>query len=196
MVIKQATLETVCGITSVLPQNRLPEIAMAGKSNVGKSSCINKLVCRKALARTSSEPGKTQTINFYNLNLELYLVDLPRYGYEKVSKEEQKKWGVMIEKYLQSSKVLKAVLLLIDVRHAPGENDKLMYEWILSQGYRPVIICTKTDKLKRSQLPKAIKTVKEGLELDEDSIVIPFSAETGNGCSEIWNFISSVTEKH
>ena len=117
MKIKNAELETVCGITSVLPDNQMPEIAFAGKSNVGKSSLINGLLNRKSLARTSSAPGKTQTINFYNVNKELYFVDLPGYGYAKVSRETQEKWGVMIEKYLKTSGQLKAVLLLIDIRH-------------------------------------------------------------------------------
>ena len=192
MIIKSAALETVCGITSKLPVNSLPEIALAGKSNVGKSSLINKLVCRKALARTSSEPGKTQTINFYCVNESLYLVDLPGYGYAKVSKSEQEKWGRMIENYLHTSRQLKAVFLLVDIRHEPGANDISMYEWILEQGYKPVIICTKTDKLKRSQVDKAFKTVKNAFNLTEDSVIIKFSAETGQGREEIWNYISAL----
>ena len=147
MIIRSLELETVCGITSTLPENTLPEIAFAGKSNVGKSSLINGLMNRKSFARTSATPGKTQTINFYNINQELYLVDLPGYGYAKVSEQEKKKWGQMIERYLHQSKQLRAVFLLIDIRHAPSANDKMMYDWILSQGYQPIIIATKLDKL-------------------------------------------------
>lgn len=193
MKIKSAELETVCGITSILPDNEMPEVAFAGKSNVGKSSLINGLLNRKALARTSQEPGKTQTINFYNVNKELYFVDLPGYGFAKVSKETQAKWGVMIEKYLQTSKQLKTVMLLIDIRHEPSANDRNMYEWIVANGFKPVIICTKLDKINRSQKDKHIKMVKKGLNVLEDTVVIPFSAKTKQGRDEILDFISSVT---
>lgn len=191
MVIKSADLETVCGITSKLPDNELPEIAFAGKSNVGKSSLINGLLNRKSLARTSSSPGKTQTINFYNINKELYFVDLPGYGYAKVSQEIRNKWGKMIEKYLNSSKQLKAVFLLIDIRHAPGENDKMMYDWIVSNGYKPVIIATKLDKIKRSQKDKNIKIIKDTLKLEPGTKIIPFSAVSKQGKEDIWDFIQS-----
>lgn len=194
MVIKSVELETVCGITSKLPENELSEIAFAGKSNVGKSSLINALINRKKLARTSSAPGKTQTINFYNINKELYFVDLPGYGYAKVSKEIKEKWGKMIENYLQSSKQLKIIFLLIDIRHDPSMNDKSMYEWILYNGYHPVIIATKADKLKRSQLQKHVKAIKTGLELDSETKIIPFSAETKQGKEEIWELIEQLTE--
>ena len=180
------SLETVCGITSKIPDNQLPEIAFAGKSNVGKSSLINGLMNRKSLARTSSQPGKTQTINFYNINHAMYLVDLPGYGYAKVSESERAKWGKMIENYLHKSKQLKAVFLLVDIRHTPGANDKTMYDWIVYQGYRPIIIATKLDKLKRSQVQKALKEVRTGLGLKPDDIVIPFSAQTKQGRDEIW----------
>lgn len=186
MVIKQVSLETVCGITSKIPDNKLPEIAFAGKSNVGKSSLINALMNRKSLARTSSQPGKTQTINFYNINDAMYLVDLPGYGYAKVAQSEKEKWGRMIENYLHKSKQLKAVFLLIDIRHTPGANDKTMYDWIVYQGYQPIIIATKLDKLKRSQVQKALKEVRTGLGLKADDIVIPFSAQTKQGRDEIW----------
>lgn len=186
MVIKNVELETVCGITSTIPDNTLPEIAFAGKSNVGKSSLINGLMNRKSLARTSSQPGKTQTINFYNINQLMYLVDLPGYGYAKVSESEKKKWGKMIENYLHVSKQLKAVFLSIDIRHEPSANDKMMYDWIVYQGYDPIIIATKLDKLKRSQVPKALKIVKEGLKLKPGTTVIPFSAVTKQGRDEIW----------
>lgn len=189
MVIKNVNLETVCGITSTLPENRLPEIAFAGKSNVGKSSLINGLMNRKSYAKTSSTPGKTQTINFYNINEELYLVDLPGYGYAKVSEKEKKEWGRLIERYLHSSKQLKAVFLLIDIRHDPSANDRLMYEWTVSQGYRPIIIATKLDKLKRSQVQKHLKAVRQGLGLPSATTVIPFSAATKQGRDEIWELV-------
>ena len=186
MVIKEVSLETVCGITSKIPDNQLPEIAFAGKSNVGKSSLINALMNRKSLARTSSQPGKTQTINFYNINDAMYLVDLPGYGYAKVAQSEKEKWGKMIENYLHKSKQLKAVFLLIDIRHTPGANDKTMYDWIVYQGYQPIIIATKLDKLKRSQVQKALKEERTGLGLKTEDIVIPFSAQTKQGREEIW----------
>ena len=192
MKIKNAELETVCGITSVLPDNQMPEIAFAGKSNVGKSSLINGLLNRKSLARTSSAPGKTQTINYYNVNKELYFVDLPGYGYAKVSRETQEKWGVMIEKYLKTSGQLKAVLLLIDIRHEPSANDRNMYEWINFNGYKPIIIATKLDKINRSQIQKHIKMLKNGLNVLPDTTVIPFSATTKQGRDEILELISSM----
>ncbi|MBE5944146.1 MAG: YihA family ribosome biogenesis GTP-binding protein [Lachnospiraceae bacterium] len=191
MIIKSAELETVCGITSTLPENTLPEIAFAGKSNVGKSSLINGLLNRKALARTSSSPGKTQTINFYNINKELYFVDLPGYGYAKVSQEIRNKWGKMIERYLNTSDQLKTVFLLIDIRHAPGENDKTMYDWIVAMGYTPVIIATKLDKIKRSQKDKNIKIIRETLKVSPDTKIIPFSAVSKQGKEDIWNLIQT-----
>ena len=189
MVIKSAELETVCGITSKLPDNELPEIAFAGKSNVGKSSLINGLLNRKALARTSSSPGKTQTINFYNINKQLYFVDLPGYGFAKVSMEIREKWGRMIERYLHSSKKLKTVFLLVDIRHAPGENDRTMYQWIVANGYEPVIIATKLDKIKRSQKDKNIRIIRETLNVVPGTKIIPFSAVTKDGKEEIWELI-------
>jgi GTP-binding protein len=192
VVIKNVALETVIGVTSKIPENNMPEIAFAGKSNVGKSSLINALMNRKSLARTSAQPGKTQTINFYNINSELYFVDLPGYGYAKVSVQEKQKWGKMIEKYLKQSKVLKAVFLLIDIRHDPSANDRQMYEWILANGYHPIIIATKADKIKRSQLQKQIKAIKQGLEVEKDTIVIPFSAESKQGREEIYELIDDI----
>lgn len=187
MVIKHVALDIVCGITSTLPQNEVPEIAFAGKSNVGKSSLINALMNRKSLARTSASPGKTQTINFYNVNHDMYLVDLPGYGYAKVSQSVKEQWGKLIERYLHQSKQLKAVFLLIDIRHNPSENDKTMYEWIVHNGYHPIIIATKADKLKRSQVPKQLKVIKEGMKLLPGTRVIPFSAQTKQGREEIWD---------
>ena len=192
MVIKNVSLDIVCGITSKLPDTGRPEIAFAGKSNVGKSSLINGLLNRKALARTSSQPGKTQTINFYNINDELYFVDLPGYGYAKVSVEVKAKWGKMIERYLRKSPVLRCVFLLIDIRHEPSENDRMMYDWIVANGYHPVIIATKLDKLKRSQVAKQIKVLRQGLGMEKDDILIPFSAETKQGRDEIWELIEGM----
>ena len=192
MIIKSATLETVCGITSTLPENTLTEIAFAGKSNVGKSSLINALMNRKSLARTSSQPGKTQTINFYNVNNEMYFVDLPGYGYAKVSEEIKAKWGKMIERYLKKSKQLKAVFLLIDIRHEPSANDKQMYSWILANGYHPIIIATKADKISRNQLQKHVKMVKDGLKVEKETVVIPFSAQTKQGRDEIYEVIEGI----
>ena len=191
MVIKNVSLETVCGITSTLPENEHIEIAFAGKSNVGKSSLINALMNRKSLARTSAQPGKTQTINFYNINDELYFVDLPGYGYAKVSEAEKEKWGKMIENYLHKSKMLRAVFLLIDIRHEPSVNDRNMYEWILYQGYKPIIIATKLDKINRSQVQKHIKMIKTGLNVEKDTIVIPFSSQTKHGREEVYELIDS-----
>ena len=193
MIIKKAELERVCGITSKLPDNSLPEVAFAGKSNVGKSSMINALMNRKSLARTSSQPGKTQTINFYCINDQLYFVDLPGYGYAKVSVEEKAKWGKMIERYLRTSKMLKAVFLLIDIRHDPSANDRMMYEWIVHNGYRPVIIATKLDKLKRSQVARQVKAVRQGLGMEKEDVLIPFSAETKQGRDEILDLIEEMT---
>ena len=191
MVIKSAELETVCGITSKLPDNELPEIAFAGKSNVGKSSLINGLLNRKSLARTSSSPGKTQTINFYNINKSLYFVDLPGYGYAKVSQEIRNKWGKMIEKYLHKSNQLKLVFLLVDIRHDPGENDVTMYNWIVENGFEPVIIATKLDKIKRSQLLKNLKAIRVKLGMSTEDTIIPFSSVTKQGVDEIWELINT-----
>ena len=192
MVIKNVSLETVIGVTSKIPENQMPEIAFAGKSNVGKSSLINVLMNRKSLARTSAQPGKTQTINFYNINQELYFVDLPVYGYAKVSLEAKEKWGKMVERYLKQSRQLKAVFLLSDIRHEPSANDRQMYEWILSNGYHPIIIATKMDKLNRSQIQKHVKVVKQGLEVDNNTVVIPFSAVSKQGRDEIYALIDKI----
>ena len=189
MIVKNAELETVCGITSKLPENGQIEVAFAGKSNVGKSSLINGLMNRKSLARTSSAPGKTQTINFYNVNDAMYLVDLPGYGYAKTSASEKEKWGKMIENYLHTSKKLQAVFLLIDIRHDPSANDKQMYDWVLHNGFSPIIIATKLDKIKRSQVQKQVKAIKQGLQVEKGTLVIPFSAETKQGREEIWSVI-------
>ena len=195
MVIKNVNLETVCGITSTLPDNQYLEFAFAGKSNVGKSSLINGLMNRKSLARTSAQPGKTQTINFYNINDECYFVDLPGYGYARANEEIKAKWGKMIENYLHRSKQLKAVFLLVDIRHEPSGNDRLMYEWILNQGFEPVIIATKLDKINRSQIQKQIKQIKEGLKVVKGTVVIPYSAQTKQGRDEIYELLDSYLVK-
>jgi GTP-binding protein len=193
MVIKNVNLEIVCGPTSKLPANKLPEVAFAGKSNVGKSSLINALMNRKSYARTSAQPGKTQTINFYNINEEIYFVDLPGYGYAKASKVEVEKWGKMIEKYLHTSKQLKCVFLLVDIRHDPGNNDKIMYEWVTANGYTPVIIATKLDKIKRSQISKQVAAIRSGLGAKE-AVIIPFSATSKQGREEIYEIIDQILE--
>ncbi len=192
MVIKNVSLETVIGVTSPIPKNQLIEIAFAGKSNVGKSSLINALMNRKSLARISAQPGKTQTINFYNVNHQLYFVDLPGYGYAKVSLEEKEKWGKMVEKYLHQSKMLRAVFLLVDIRHEPSANDKQMYEWIRANGFQPIIIATKADKIKRSQLQKQVKIVKTGLGIKGNDVIIPFSALSKQGKEEIYALIDQI----
>ena len=189
MIIKSAELETVCGITSTLPETEMPEIAFAGKSNVGKSSLINGLLNRKSLARTSSQPGKTQTINYYNINHDLYFVDLPGYGYAQVSVEIRAKWGKMVERYLHTSKQLRLVFLLIDIRHEPSENDCIMYDLIVKNGYEPVIIATKLDKIKRSQIQKNLKIIRQKIQPVEGTIIIPFSAQTKQGKEEILQLI-------
>lgn len=194
MVIRNVNLETVCGITSRLPDNIHPEAAFAGKSNVGKSSLINALMNRKSLARTSSQPGKTQTINYYNINDEMYFVDLPGYGYANASEAVKAQWGKMIERYLHTSRQLKQVFLLIDIRHQPSSNDILMYEWIKNQGYQPVIIATKLDKIKRSQIQKQIKLIQTTLGTGGDTLIIPFSAQTKQGRDEIYEILDAVLE--
>lgn len=191
MKIKSVSLETVVGITSTLPQNIYPEFAFAGKSNVGKSSLINAIMNRKSLARTSSQPGKTQTINFYNVNNELYLVDLPGYGYAKVSQETKVKWGKMIERYLQRSKQLKAVFLLIDIRHDPSANDRDMYEWIVHNGFEPIIIATKSDKISRGQIDKHLKAIRTGLKTRPGTIMIPFSAVKKDGLEQVYDLLDA-----
>ena len=212
MIIKEVNLETVCGITSKFPENDKIEIAFAGKSNVGTSSLINSLMNRKNLARTSAQPGKTQTVNFYHVSCyhewqaeqedgvktqertegALYFVDLPGYGYARANEEVKAQWGKMIEKYLHTSKMLKVVFLLIDIRHEPSGNDNHMYQWVLDQGYEPVIIATKLDKINRSQVQKHIKMLKQGLNVVKGTVVIPFSAETKQGRDEIYSYIDSI----
>lgn len=191
MVIKNVNLETVCGITSTLTENQHPEVAFSGKSNVGKSSLINGLMNRKAYARVSQQPGKTQTINYYNVNDEIYIVDLPGYGFANVSQAVKAKWGKMIENYLRKSRQLRMVFLLVDIRHEPSANDKHMYSWIIENGFYPAIIATKLDKIKRSQVQKQLKLIREGLNVAEGTPIVPYSAVTKQGRDEIWELIET-----
>ncbi len=191
MVIKFVNLETVCGIKSKIPDNEFPEFAFAGKSNVGKSSLINGLMNRKSYARTSAEPGKTQTINYYLINKSFYFVDLPGYGYAKVSEDTKKKWGKMVENYLNNSKQLRQIFLLIDIRHEPSANDKMMYDWICYQGLKPIIIATKADKIKKSQLEKQLNMIRENLNMPEDGIIMPYSALSKFGRDEIYELLEN-----
>ncbi|NLG02504.1 MAG: YihA family ribosome biogenesis GTP-binding protein [Clostridia bacterium] len=202
MKIKQVELETVCGVTSKFPDNDFSEIAFAGKSNVGKSSLINAIMNRKSLARTSAQPGKTQTVNFYHVTAcqdddtknesIFYLVDLPGYGFAKASEKAKAEWGNMIERYLNSSKQLKAVFLLVDIRHTPSANDRNMYDWILHNGYAPIIVATKLDKINRSQIPKQLKEIKNGLQVEKGTLIIPFSAQTKQGREELYETIDQI----
>ena len=192
MIIKNVSLETVCGVTSRIPDNIRPEAAFAGKSNVGKSSLINALMNRKALARTSSQPGKTQTINYYNVNDQIYFVDLPGYGFAKANEKVKAQWGKMVENYLHKSKALRLVFLLVDIRHEPSENDRLMYQWVIDSGFQPILIATKLDKIKRSQVEKQRKLIRQGIGADKNTIIIPYSSETKQGREEVWDRIEEV----
>ena len=192
MVVRSAELETVCGITSSFPKTGMCEFAFSGKSNVGKSSLINTLLNRKKLARTSSQPGKTQTVNYYKINGQLYFVDLPGYGYANVSVAVKEKWGKMVNRYLDTSADLKTVFLLIDIRHEPSKNDVMMYRWILEKGFSPVIIATKADKIKRSRLAAQVSLIKKTLGMKSEDVLIPFSSETGQGKDEVWAVIGQL----
>lgn len=196
MVIKNVSLETVCGITSKLPENDRMEAAFAGKSNVGKSSLINGLMNRKSLARTSSQPGKTQTINYYNINQAMYFVDLPGYGYAKVSKTVKEKWGKMIERYLKRSRTLRVIFLLVDIRHEPSENDKGMYDWCLEYGFQPIVIATKADKVSKAQKGKQVALIRRTLGCVEGTPIIPYSSVTKEGREEIWEYIDACLEMY
>lgn len=195
MIIKNVSLETVCGVTSRIPDNSRPEAAFAGKSNVGKSSLINALMNRKALARTSSQPGKTQTINYYNVNDQIYFVDLPGYGFAKANEKVKAQWGKMVENYLHKSKALRLVFLLVDIRHAPSGNDRMMYDWICQNGYRPVIVATKLDKIKRSQIRSSLQLIRKTLEAPEEITIVPFSAQTKQGRDEIYGILDRIVEE-
>jgi GTP-binding protein len=192
MNVNNVELAAVAVRTAQYPEETMPEVAFAGKSNVGKSSLINTMINRKALARTSQNPGKTRTINFYNVENSLYFVDLPGYGYARAPKSEIAKWGKMIEDYLIKRESLKAIIMLVDIRHEPGANDKMMYDWLKHYGHQIIVVATKSDKLKRSQLPKYKKMLSEGLGLAKDDILIPFSSENKSGKDELWSVIETV----
>ena len=194
MIIRSVELETVIGVTSAIPESRYPEVAFAGKSNVGKSSLINTLMNRKALARVSAQPGKTQTINYYNINEAMYLVDLPGYGYAKAGEEIKAQWGQMIETYLHTSEALRAVFLLIDIRHEPSDNDCLMYDWMVEQGFAPIIIATKADKIAKGRIKEHIQRIERTLHVMPDTRIIPFSAETKQGREEIWSLVDELVD--
>ncbi|ASN05082.1 ribosome biogenesis GTP-binding protein YihA/YsxC [Virgibacillus necropolis] len=171
------------------PNDRLPEIALAGRSNVGKSSFINRLIHRKNLARTSSKPGKTQTLNFYKINQLFYFVDVPGYGYAKVSKKEREKWGVMMEEYFETRDTLKAVMLITDIRHEPSADDVNMYQFLKHFELRVIVIATKLDKIAKGKIAKHVKRTRDTLQMEKEDIVIPFSAESGEGKDEAWGVI-------
>lgn len=196
MEVKKSSLEAVGVKFEQYPSDNKPEIAFAGKSNVGKSTLINAMLNRKALARTSSQPGKTRTINFYNVNDEIYIVDLPGYGYAKASKSEIQKWGNMIENYLQKRQCLAGIILLIDIRHEPGKNDIMMYDWLKHYGYNIIIAATKSDKLNRSQIPKQLNIIKKTLGLSEKDKLIAFSGTAKTGVSELWTEIDKLLLPH
>ena len=219
MKIRHAELKTVCGFTSTLPESDLPEIAFAGRSNVGKSSLINALMQRKRLARVGETPGKTRTINFYEVDalaeksrgkkedsgvkeapappeeaLTFRLVDLPGYGYAHVSLDEKARWGKMIERYLAAERDLRAVFLLLDIRHEPNANDRQMYEWIRKSGHTPVLIATKADKIKRSKVSAQLKLIRAGLNAEKGSAVYTFSAQTQTGREQICACIAGLVQ--
>ena len=189
MVIKKVNLDIVIGVTSKIPETELPEVAFAGKSNVGKSSLINALMNRKAYARTSAQPGKTQTINYYNVNDEVFLVDLPGYGYTKASVKAKEQWGKMVERYLKKSEKLTRVFLLIDSRHEPSANDKMMFEWIVHNGFRPVIIATKSDKLNKTEKEKNKRIIRDALGMQKDDTLIMVSSAKKEGIEDVWKEI-------
>ena len=190
--VNNVSLEAVAVKKEQYPTTGLPEVAFAGKSNVGKSSLINCMINRKALARTSQNPGKTRTINFYNIEDLLYFVDLPGYGYAKAPKSEQQKWGKMIEDYLIKREELRAIIMLVDIRHEPGENDRMMYDWLKHYGHNIIIVATKSDKIKRSQLDKHKKMLKNAFGIEKNEILLPFSSETKNGRDELWEVIENI----
>lgn len=175
------------------PEDALPEIALAGRSNVGKSSLINRMINRKNLARTSSTPGKTQHMNYYRINERLYFVDFPGYGYAKVSKVQRAAWGKMVEKYLAERETLKLVLLVVDLRHPPTSDDKMMYDWLKHYGIPMCVVATKADKIPKTRWPKHIKIMKEALGVQPGENFIPYSSEIGLGREDLWNLVESMT---
>lgn len=192
MKIKNSTLEKIAVLKEQYPDNNLPEIAFAGRSNVGKSSLINSLINRKNLARTSQKPGKTRTINFYNVNEVFRLVDLPGYGYAAVSKSHRDDWGEIIDRYLHSRENLKEVFLLVDIRHEPNENDLIMYNWIIEMGFSGYVIATKLDKVGKSRLQQYIKVIANKLGIRDRKKIIYYSSETKENRKYIYNVFSEI----
>lgn len=189
MNIKNAKYELTAVRPDQYPGIYLPEVALVGRSNVGKSSIINALLDRRNLAKESSTPGKTRTINFFNIDNALYFVDLPGYGYAQVSKKEKESWGGMIEEYLYSREQLKLIIMLVDIRHAPSREDKIMYEWIVNQSKPRLVVAMKLDKISRGQIKNRLKEIQSTLEMEEGEVLIPFSAETKQGREEVWSQI-------
>ena len=196
MKIRSSEIEVSAIRKEQYPKEGLPEIALVGRSNVGKSSATNALLNRRNFARTSQTPGKTRTINFYKINNEFYFVDLPGYGYAKVSKSEKDKWGVIMERYLQDREELCAIFLLVDIRHEPTNDDVMMYEWIKYFGYNCVVIATKADKISRGQYQKHISIIRKKLQLEKDEKVIPLSSSKKTGVEDVWNEIIAQYESH
>ena len=194
MIVKNVNLEVVCGITSKIKDSTLLEIALAGRSNVGKSSLINALINRKSYAKTSSTPGKTQTLNFYNVNDMMYLVDLPGYGYTKISRQESDKWAKMINKYLTGSKALKAIMQLVDLRHEPSALDRQMFEWIRGSGIPYIIVATKLDKIPKTKVEAHKNIIRSAFKIDESTPIYAFSALSKSGREEIWGAIDKLLE--
>ncbi len=192
MKIIKSDLHAIAALPKQYPQDDLPEIAFAGRSNVGKSSFINSMINRANLARTSGKPGKTRTINFYIINDEFRLVDLPGYGYAKVSMSERKKWGDIIEKYLRNRENLKEVVLIVDIRHEPTAQDVMMYNWIKSFGYRGFVIATKADKISKGNWQKHTKIIREKLEIKDLNLVIPYSAEKKLNVDKMWEVFEPI----
>ena len=192
MKIKNPTLEKIAVLKEQYPDSNLPEIAFAGRSNVGKSSLINSLINRKNLARTSQKPGKTRTINFYNIDESFRLVDLPGYGYAAVSKLHRDDWGEIIDRYLHSRDNLKEVFLLVDIRHEPNDNDLMMYNWILEMGFSGYVIATKLDKIGKSRLQQYIKTIANKLDIKDRKKIIYYSSETKENRKYIYNILGEI----
>lgn len=195
MDLSKAKYESTAVKPDQYPAGGMPEIALVGRSNVGKSTIINTLLSRKGIARVSSEPGKTRGINFYNIDEVFYLVDLPGYGYAKVSRDEKAKWGKMIETYLNSRRQLAMVLLLVDIRHAPSEDDKMMYRWITERGQKHLVVATKTDKISRGQIHNRLQEIKKVLGMSKEDEVIAYSSETKQGKDEVWAVIRAVLDE-
>lgn len=195
LIIKKVDLLMTAGNKSQYPETDYPEVAFAGRSNVGKSSLINVLINRKRFARTSAKPGKTQTINFYSINDSQMLVDLPGYGYAKVSKKEREKWGKMIEEYLNDRDQLKDVILLVDIRHVPSQNDVLMYNWIRECGFEGYVVATKADKISKGKRQKHIADIRKALGIDDVRKIIPFSASDKLNRDAVWTKIKELSEK-